>query len=397
MALPKLPRRWATNTNYSTGVDAGQPTKVDPVSDANGFIPDVGIAAAHVNYLLGALNDGVRGAVTRQALHTCNMGTAFTNEAAVAAVPLGTVHGSGMLVIKSGALNVLRLSDSGAPESVGAVASITSLVTGAANSAGRIVAIGTGGNNNCFSTNAGVSWTAGGAIGAVPNDIVWNPTHSRFLVSRSTTTVSFSADATAWSTGTASLDSCNSGIAVLPNGDTIVCGLDNGDGNDPAFSRSTNGGTSWADSGGTVPNASTYTEAGWVSGPTCGSAIGSRILHVGRRSSNATLTVCGSTDGTNWSVLNEWTPTGGVNFSTGRPRIMLDPLCSGFGVIVAPINGLGQAIAYATLDFGDTWSDPVTVASSTIAAYAVAGGRFVSSFNAAVFVSAGVSGTLGWS
>lgn len=54
MTLNALPP-WATNVNYSTGPDAGTPTKVDPSSAPNGFIAGVIAAPQHVNFLLNAL------------------------------------------------------------------------------------------------------------------------------------------------------------------------------------------------------------------------------------------------------------------------------------------------------------------------------------------------------
>ena len=49
------PRVFATNDDYATGPDTGTPTKVDPASDANGFINGQIIAAQHVNYWLNAV------------------------------------------------------------------------------------------------------------------------------------------------------------------------------------------------------------------------------------------------------------------------------------------------------------------------------------------------------
>src|SRR5688572_30799418 len=56
-----LPRRWATNTNFSTGVDTGTPTRVDPGAGyaANGFLPHDGLAAQHMNHLLGEMIDAL--------------------------------------------------------------------------------------------------------------------------------------------------------------------------------------------------------------------------------------------------------------------------------------------------------------------------------------------------
>jgi hypothetical protein len=46
-------RKWATTTNYTTGVDTGTPTCVDPGAGvaAEGFVPHEGVPAQHVNSL----------------------------------------------------------------------------------------------------------------------------------------------------------------------------------------------------------------------------------------------------------------------------------------------------------------------------------------------------------
>lgn len=46
---------WASNTNYSAGPDTGTPTKVDPSSAANGFIPGFIAAPQHINHLFSAV------------------------------------------------------------------------------------------------------------------------------------------------------------------------------------------------------------------------------------------------------------------------------------------------------------------------------------------------------
>lgn len=47
---------WATDTNYSSGVDSGTATKVDPgaAARAQGVVPDTGAGAQHINHLLNA-------------------------------------------------------------------------------------------------------------------------------------------------------------------------------------------------------------------------------------------------------------------------------------------------------------------------------------------------------
>lgn len=54
------PERFATNANYGSGPDAGTPTRVDPSSNANGFIRGVVAAAQHVNHLFGLITDYLR-------------------------------------------------------------------------------------------------------------------------------------------------------------------------------------------------------------------------------------------------------------------------------------------------------------------------------------------------
>lgn len=53
------PRKWSTDTNYSSGVDTGTPTRVDPGAGlaAQGFIPHEGVPAQHVNSLFGETID----------------------------------------------------------------------------------------------------------------------------------------------------------------------------------------------------------------------------------------------------------------------------------------------------------------------------------------------------
>jgi hypothetical protein len=387
VTLPLLPREWSSDTNYSSGAVPNTPTKVDPGAALalQGFVPGLPTAAQHFNSILNVHSRAARRAVTLQALHTKPLVTGMSADTTMASVPLGTAFGSSVLVLKSGANNVKRVSDSGPTEAQGAVTSITSVIH-AANSGSRIVAIGSGGNFNCFSTNGGVSWTAGGTTGVQPVDIVWNPTHSRFVLVSATTAARFSADAVAWSNSTASLDSLNSGLALLANGNIVACGLDSTAGVGPRFSISSNGATSWADASGTVDDPGGYTsEGGWIAGNG-----GSVVWHVGRRASNATLRVSVSSDGSAWTTQADLTPGGGITFAL-RPRILCCPT-SGLLVIIGPVSALGQALAYASLDGGATWTDPITTFPQNIAGYALAGGRLFATVGQDVFASDGI----GW-
>lgn len=56
-----FPRKFSTNANYSTGVDVGTPTRVDPGSGAaaDGALPHTGLSAQTFNYLMGGLIDAL--------------------------------------------------------------------------------------------------------------------------------------------------------------------------------------------------------------------------------------------------------------------------------------------------------------------------------------------------
>jgi hypothetical protein len=396
MTLPLLPREWSSDTNYSSGAVPNTPTKVDPGAALalQGFVPGLPTAAQHFNSILNIHSRVIRRMLTNAALKLQYTDYSTTNEAAMAAISssVGGPQVSGVLTIKSGASNVKTASDGGRPAVRGSVASITSLVVGCARnpSTGRIVAIGTGGNNNCFSDDFGATWTAGGAMSAVPVDIVWNPTHSRFISGRATTGVRFSADAVAWSNGTTSLDSAGCGLAVLANGNTIACGLDGGDTNNPAFSVSTNGGTSWADTGGTVANPDSYTTTnagGWV----CGNG-GGVIWHVG--SIGEQMIVSSSPDGASWTTLAELRAAPGViggGLAFRKPKIMCCPE-TGLLVVVGDQTGRAGALLFASLDGGATWTPPVSGPVDAIDAYALAAGRLFCSDGTDVLATDGV----GW-
>lgn len=396
MTLPVLPREWSSDTNYASGAVLNTLTKLDPGAALalQGFVPGLPIAAQHVNFNLNALSRVSRRVVALQALQLVLTDSGMTNEAAMAAITTSSSgQVSGALLVKAGASNVKIASDGGRPTVRGSVASITSLVTAVARNptSGRIVAIGTGGNNNCFSDDFGNTWTAGGAMGAVPVDIVWNPTHGRFIAGRATTTATFSTNAVAWSNGTLSLDSGGAGLAVLANGNTVACGLDNGDTNDPAFSVSNNGGTSWADTGGTVPNPNDHTTTsagGWV----CGNG-GSTIWHVG--SVGEQLRVCSSPDGQSWTQLAELRAAPGViggGFAFVKPKIMCCP-DTGLLVVIGAQNGFAGAMLFASLDGGATWTAPITGPSDALDAYSLSGGRLFCSPNADMLTTQGI----GWS
>jgi hypothetical protein len=99
---------WATNANFSTGPDAGTPTKVDPASTANGFVNGTIAAAQHINFLFNGLStelvkaiDGVNGG-------TYTLGSVLRFEGADVqiAADLEVVNGGEINVQAGGLINI---------------------------------------------------------------------------------------------------------------------------------------------------------------------------------------------------------------------------------------------------------------------------------------------------
>lgn len=298
---------------------------------------------------------------------------------------------SSVLLAKAGTTNVKVYSDNG-DQDRGALGSITSLVSGVARNGSRIVVVGGGGVRNEFSTTYGTTWTAGGDIGATATNVVFEPVNARFICSKAAgNTISHSTDATAWTSVATSLATdALGGVAVLAGGVAIACGADTLSG--PRFSRSTNGGTSWADASGTVLDSATYDDTGWICGRKDESGtVSPFVWHVGRRNSGTTLRVSRSADGNTWETLADIDASGlssGNLFNT-RPRLHI---CENTGlmVIAAPILGLAVCALYASLD-GVTWSSPVTGAAGGSHMYSVAGGRLFMGIATETYASIGLA------
>lgn len=299
------------------------------------------------------------------------------------------------IAIKAGSSGVSHVWDWSFRDPEGAVTSITGPVCGAAREPGatRIVAIGTGGNRCSYSDDEGATWNAGSDLGATPHDIVYNVTHSRFMVTfASGVNVAQDVDgASTWASVSTGLTGAQGGIAVLASGDTIVAGTDGSGFID--FAVSTNGGGAWSVAGGTVPNFGDYEpgEPGWV----CGNE-GATVYHAGRALGGTELRVCSSTDGSSWELIKTFTSPGaaaGVVFET-NPRILM---CQTTGLLVLTctldIGVSGPGVAYASVDGGLTWSGPMLHASGggvPAAAWAVANGRVFATLGARIFASDGI-------
>lgn len=385
-----LPRRFASDTNYSSGPDTGTPTKVDrgAALTAQGFIPGSPVPAQHVNHALNAATGIARRTLSVDMLRLTELrlaGTSITDTAeSMAAASVGV----GYPVVACKTAQAFGVTDCGRFKVLGVPASITSLVTGAARdpATNRILIVGTGGNRCAYSDDSGVTWTAGADIGEVPQAVVWNASKGRFITSNGTSTKRSTTGAAAWSAGTIS-NSSSGGLAVLSNGNTVACG----DGFSVAFSISTDGGATWSDSAGTIPNAGAAADAGWVVGNE-----GASIFHIARLTAGAnTFQVSRSSDGSSWGVAKTFAmPHAGA--SANRPKILM---CQNTGLLVAimpftpAISSPGDiTMISASLD-GSEWTEPFYVSDAPINAFSVAGGRLLFTRDDMLFASAGI----GWS
>lgn len=388
MTILSIPRQWATDTNFSSGPASGTPTKVDPGAAAalQGFVPGNPVAAASHNFLLNQLSGLSLRALAVAALRLEEVrldGTAITDTAESMAA---ACVGEGYQIIAAKTAQALAVTDCSRFTAIGVPASITSLVSGAAFNplTGRILLVGTGGNRCTFSDDAGATWTAGADIGLVPQAVVWNAVEGKFIASNGTSSRSSTTGAAAWSSGTIS-NSSSGGLAVLSNGHTVAAG----DGAAVAFSLSINGGATWIDQAGTIPNNTDSPDAGWVVGNG-----GATIYHIARLTTGAnTFQVSSSTNGSAWTLSKSF-PMPHVGATANRPKILM---CQNTGLLVAimpfaPLLGIiSQTMISASVN-GTTWTDPMYVSDAPIDSFACAGGRLLFTRDAMLFSSAGI----GW-
>lgn len=392
MTMP-LPPRWASNTNYSAGPDTGSPTKVDPASQADGYIRGVAAAAQQVNFVVHPLADAARRAF---ALAACKLrrvdleGTAITDTAeSMAAAQFTSI--TPLVALKTA--QALAIGDGSRFVVAGVPTQITSLVTDAAvvrssggTKDGQIVVIGTGGKAHSFSNDAGATWAAANnslaTVGAGARVICEGGAAQVLAVGRpgsaTISVVSSLFTGSNWSTVATGLTGVQ-GLAPWLDGaahrmvllDTVV---------PVAFMHGNSG--SLVAAAGTVPNAATFDDAGSIDAAQ--NVAG--VYHCGRRSSGTLLQVSYSVDADTWSqIASISAPTGAGFFA---PRIMI---CenSGLLVIVAPLT-TGQTALYASLDGAD-WTDPLFLATSPgLDAFSVAGGKVFAAYDDMLFASDGI-------
>lgn len=281
-----------------------------------------------------------------------------------------------IMVLKSGTDDAQTLSDHddlALPR--GTVASITSLVTGLANNGSRMVAIGTGGNRCCFTVDFGENWAAGSDLGATPERIIYNSTHSRFMVTYAAgVDVAQDVDAAStWAVVSSGLTTAQGGIAHFSNGDTVVCGYDGGSAVEMALSS--DGGGSWA-AAATVPNPGDYADSGTIEG-----SGGTYIYHAGRTTAGNQIRICRTDDTMTWELLATLPAFGSILF---KPRMLV---CPQTGVLVVLYRLSGGVVGQVSRDGGATWSDRMFYRSRFTNAFALASGRLFSTFDDALFAT----------
>jgi hypothetical protein len=414
MTATVTPPIWATNTNYAAGPDIGTPTKVDPASASNGFIKGVVAAPQHVNFLfnqitqylvdLDAETDAAKRFSDRSLQIHClalrELDATFTDTAeSMAASMVDGVSdpANGVLCIKADVSDAVLAYDDPSVDVQGSIASITATVRAAATNGTRIVAVGTGGNANSYSDNAGGTWSAGaaGVATANPAHLVYAPVNAlanggnMFLTGASDNgSVSRSPNsATVW-VSSASGFAGVLGLAVLGGatankGYIVVMGAS---GIEPRFAVATDGdGTSFS---GTQqpPNANTAEEPGSIAGAPAVSGVGDAVYHVMRCNAGARLRTALAVDGFTWTAGETIEAPAGASFD-GAPRLMICQ-STGLMVIAVPLD-TGVTALYASLDFTD-WVGPTLVRDIVVGAFAVAGGRLFMTRDAALYASDGI-------
>lgn len=281
-----------------------------------------------------------------------------------------------LLILKSGVNGVHRLNEhDDKMTEVGSVASITSLVTDIAANGARLVAIGTGGNRCCISTDFGVNWIAGSDLGATPERIIYNAPKTRFMATFAAgVNVAQDVDAAStWANVSSGLTSAQGGIANFSNGDTLVAGLDGSAA--VAIARSTDGGATWGATA-TVPNPSDYGDSGTISGDG-----GATIYHAGRVAAGNVVRICKTTSAMSWSLIATLSAFASITF---KPRILL---CPDTGVLAVVYSIGGGIVAQASRDGGVTWSDRAFYQARNNNSFGIARGRLFSSNDANLYAT----------
>ena len=357
-----IPRQWASNATFSGGAHAGEDTKVDPGSAlaANGFYPDLGFAAEHVNHQWSAMSSADRRLLEVAALRPRTLlqfGDAIDDvQECLAAVPLA----KRTLVLAANTNGCLHVYDQDRYVLVGAFVTIP---VGAAAEAGglraayngsRVVAVGiSGGNSESeYSDDDGATWNDGGQFAAIIfcTWLLWDDVNALFvgLGDSGANLVRTSPDSVTW-TGISNVASSVMGgprLACLAAGPLI------GMGGTGVVRISTNT-TAWVDGASPIANMAQMTS---TADKGCLAGARETFWHVGRVT--AGLQVSSSVDGDTWTVTATITPAdaGVDDFEAEAPRILEDA-ATGLLVIACRANNDTLTALFASMDGAD-WVGP---------------------------------------
>lgn len=341
-----------------------------------------GDAALQVQVTLAAQ----RALLTAMRLRLVDMSATPLTDTSDALAVISSTGLDDVIVVKGDTNGVSRFADLPNPSSSGiTIADITSEVRKVAQTGiGRYLAVGAGGNKNAFSTNNGVTWTAGGAIpnpAAALVDVVYDAT--QFVAWSDDEITYHSLNGVAWTAATIGSDTFNvltggtlNGLAVLVGGTVVAAGAIT----NPAFAKSIDHGLTWTNTGGTVPNASDMAASrGWL----CGNG-GSEIYYLGSPG-GTTLRFFASSNGSAWTLRSTIT---GLTFASGTPKLLM---CQDTGLLVAiaPQSFGGVAVAVSR-DLGLTWTAHMNVPVASKHAIGVARGKLFATRSTDLFASDGM-------
>lgn len=366
-----IPPVWASNTNFATGPDAGQPCKVDPGAalSAEGFEP-APVVAAHINFVLNAMSKAER---RMYGLALCQLYALGRNVSGlssdIAVTSLGSVLGGAVLGVVNASGSILVMG--GASKLIGSLASITTAPTAAAYDpvGNKLIVVGNGGSNCCIASSPAFTFAAGGVLGGAAVNIIWNAVKSRFLALYAGN-VSFSTNGAAWTNVAVAGAGTNAvpGMAQLANGNVVVLTAASGP---PTMSLSSNGGTSWASTGAPAGN--------FNSGCSVAGAGFSEIYFAGVELGTNILRVFASSDGNVWTL--RYSATVGYNGGTIAAGLGHIQQCPDTGALFLSVQAGNITTLQASLDSGATWTDPLPVTNigfntgATHRGWGVANGR----------------------
>lgn len=375
----KLPQPWATSELYGSGPDVGTPTRVDPASTANGFVRGTAAAAQHVNFNFHPLANTTRRTFTLGCLALRQLDVTEQDDLSDGLAAANVADSVPTVLIKASTSGAVRIMNNGSGDDGGPIAQISGSVVQAERVGTTIVVVGSGGTQNCRTTNNGTGWSAGGATGVFTPIVSIGANGTQFAVVTSAGESAHGTGAT-WANPGAGDDVSDvlsgPGITSVAGivGVFVAAGPD-GSG-DTAFARSTDNGVTWVAASGTVPNAAAQTNAGWVTSDHV------TFWHAGYRAST-TVDIATSATGNTWSTVATLTSA----LTVTGVKLMADESSD---LLVIAMQHTTNVEVRASTDGGLTWSEPEYLQGFVLAGLAVANGRLWASKGGRLFGSDGV-------